>query len=131
MALSGPRLRVASARTATVMVWVPALPPIEATIGMRMASATICSIVPSNHEITQEARMAVSRLTNSQEKRERVVCQTVSVMVSSAPTPPRCRMSSSASSWITSTMSSTISVPTSRPASSTTAAETRLYCSNL
>ena len=33
--------RMASARTVTVMVWVPALPPIEATIGMRMASATI------------------------------------------------------------------------------------------
>ena len=43
-ALARPRSRVASARTATVMVCVPALPPIEATIGIRTASATIfCS----------------------------------------------------------------------------------------
>ena len=33
--------RVASARTATVMVWVPALPPMLATIGISTASATI------------------------------------------------------------------------------------------
>ena len=40
--------RVASARTATVMVWVPALPPMLATIGISTASATIFSIDPSN-----------------------------------------------------------------------------------
>ena len=40
--------RVASARTATVMVWVPALPPMLATIGISTASATIFSIAPSN-----------------------------------------------------------------------------------
>ena len=111
------------------MVWVPALPPIEATIGMRMASATICSIVASNSEITQEASTAVSRLMKSQAKRERVVSSTVSLIVSSAPTPPRCSTCSSASSWITSTMSSAISVPMRRPLSSVTAAETRLYLS--
>ena len=60
------------ARTATVMVWVPALPPIEATIGISTASATICWIVASNKAITQEARMAVARLTSSQPKRLRV-----------------------------------------------------------
>ena len=32
---------IAMARTATVRVWVPALPPIEATIGMSTARATI------------------------------------------------------------------------------------------
>ena len=37
--------RVASARTVTVMVCVPALPPIEATIGISTASATICWMV--------------------------------------------------------------------------------------
>ena len=80
---------MASARTATVMVCVPALPPIEATMGMRMASATICSSVASNREITQEASTAVRRLMKSQAKRERVVSSTVVVIVSSAPTPPR------------------------------------------
>ena len=37
-----------SIRTVTVMVWVPALPPIEATIGISTASETICSMVASN-----------------------------------------------------------------------------------
>ena len=34
---------------------------LEAAIGMRMAKATICSIVPPNQEITQEARMQVDK----------------------------------------------------------------------
>ena len=67
---------MASARTATVMVCVPALPPIDATIGISTASATICSMVASNRLITSEARIAVPRLTNSQVKRCLVVCHT-------------------------------------------------------
>ena len=39
---------IASARTDTAMVWVPALPPIEATIGISTASATISSIAAPN-----------------------------------------------------------------------------------
>ena len=42
-ALLEPSSRVASARTATVMVWVAALPPWLATIGASTASATIFS----------------------------------------------------------------------------------------
>ena len=61
--------RSASARTATVTVWVPALPPMEATIGISTASATIRSMVASNSPITAEARMAVSRLISSHELR--------------------------------------------------------------
>ena len=64
---------VASARTATVRACVPALPPIEATIGINTARATICSIVASKKEITIDARIAVIKLTKSQLKRERVV----------------------------------------------------------
>ena len=60
---------VASARTATAMVCVPAWPPIEAAMGMRMASATICSIAPSNSAITVEASMAVNRFATSQRTR--------------------------------------------------------------
>ena len=74
--IAGPRSCVASARTVTVMVCVPALPPIEATIGISTASATICSIVASNRLITEEARMAVPRLTSSQASAGAVVCQT-------------------------------------------------------
>ena len=67
--------RVARARTATVRACVPAFPPILATIGMRTARATICSIVASKNEITMEAMMAVSRFTNSQRKRVPVVAK--------------------------------------------------------
>ena len=41
-------LCVARARTVTVIVWVPALPPIDATIGIKTANATICWMVASN-----------------------------------------------------------------------------------
>ena len=42
----------AIARTATVKVWVPALAPIEATIGIKIAKATTFSIAASNKPIT-------------------------------------------------------------------------------
>ena len=54
--------RVASARTATVMVWVPALPPMLATIGISTASATILAIDPSNWLITQADSSAVTQV---------------------------------------------------------------------
>ena len=44
-----------------VSVWVPAFPPIEATIGIKIAKATISCIVPSNIEITIEASIAVNK----------------------------------------------------------------------
>ena len=106
--------RVASARTATVMVWVPALPPMLATIGISTASATIFWIDPSNWLITQDASSAVSRFANSQGKRPLAMVQTESDSSSSRPTPPNALMSSSASSSITSTMSSKVITPTSR-----------------
>ena len=68
-ALASLRSRVASARTATVMVCVPALPPMLATIGISTASATILAIEPSNWRITQDASSAVPRLASSQGKR--------------------------------------------------------------
>ena len=71
--LASVRSFMASARTATVRVWVPALPPMEATIGMSTASATIRSMVASNRPITMEATIAVMRLTTSQGKRARAV----------------------------------------------------------
>ena len=81
-------------------------------MGMSTASATICSMVASNRLITQEARIAVPRLTNSQMKRCLVVCQTGSDTDSPA-TPPSRRISSEASSWMTSTTSSAVIMPTS------------------
>ena len=60
---------IASARTDTAIVWVPALPPIEATIGISTASATICSIAPPNRPMIVEATSAVARLATSQRTR--------------------------------------------------------------
>ena len=117
--------RVASARTATVMVWVPALPPMLATIGISTASATILASASSKLLITQEASSAVSRFANSQGKRPLAMRQTESDSSSSRPTPPSAWMSSSASSSMTSTMSSKVITPTSRSFSSTTGADTR------
>ena len=80
----------------------------------------------SNRLITAAARKAVSRLTKSQRKRLLAIFGTGSDSSSSAWTPPSCLTSSSAASSITSTMSSTVMTPTSRPASSMTGAATRL-----
>ena len=77
-AVSSP---MASARTATVTVWVPALPPIEATIGISTASATIFSMAPSNWPITREAITAVTRFTVSHTPRRRAVRTVVGVHV--------------------------------------------------
>ena len=120
--------RVASARTATVMVCVAAFPPIDATMGMSTASATISWMVASNMPMMSEATTAVPRLMSSHTKRERAVSRTESDS-SSSPTPARRRMSSSASSRMTSTTSSMVSTPTSRPLASTTGADRRSYCS--
>ena len=53
--------RVAKARTATVMVWVPAFPPMLATIGISTASATICWIVARTTCCSGVALTAVNR----------------------------------------------------------------------
>ena len=60
---------VASARTVTASVWVPALPPTPATIGISAASATIFAIVPSNRPMMVAATSAVPRLAISQRTR--------------------------------------------------------------
>ena len=63
----------AMARTATVNAWIPAVPPMVATMGMRMARATSSWMVPANRLMTQEAPMAATRWIISQMKRDRVV----------------------------------------------------------
>ena len=81
---------MASARTATVMVCVPALPPMEATIGISTASATICSMVASNCLITAGRECAVPRLTSSHQNRAGTIWRTLSVdaLVADAGQPP-------------------------------------------
>ena len=57
---------VAKVLTVTANVCIPALPPIEATIGIKKASTTICSIVAPNKLIQYVAKKAVNRFNNNQ-----------------------------------------------------------------
>ncbi len=52
-----------------VMVWLPVLPPMPATIGISAASATSWEMVCSNRPITREATNAVQRLIASRAQR--------------------------------------------------------------
>ena len=61
----------AMARVITVSDWVPVLPPIPATTGMKMARATTRSSVCSNRPTTQAARKAVPRFSTIQGMRLR------------------------------------------------------------
>ena len=65
----------ASERTVTVSAWVPALPPMPATIGISVASATSRAIVPSKWAMTKAPIRAVNRLTTSQGRRFMLVCR--------------------------------------------------------
>ena len=62
---------VASARTVTASVWVPALPPTPATIGINAARIASRSIDPSNVRMTLVASSAVNKLAISQRTRAR------------------------------------------------------------
>ena len=59
----------ATARTIIVIVWLPELPPMPATIGISAASATSFSIEPSKTPITRDAMNAVTRLIASHVQR--------------------------------------------------------------
>ena len=52
-----------------VIVWLPELPPMPATIGISAARATSRAIDSSNAPITREAMNAVTRLMASQAQR--------------------------------------------------------------
>ena len=79
---------VAIALIVTAKVCIPAFPPIEATIGIKKAKATICSIEAPNLLITQVAKSAVKRFNNNQLNLLFVLIITLSV-ISSSPTPAK------------------------------------------
>src|SRR5581483_10026723 len=116
----------AMARTITVNVWIPAFPPMPATIGMKTARAANAWIDGSKSPTTVAARTAVGRFTSSQKSRRRATFPAGSKIVSSAETPPRWWMSSVASSWMTSMTSSTVMVPSRRLSRLTTGTASRL-----
>ena len=58
---------VAKALIVIARVCIPAFPPIEATIGIKNAKATICSIVAPNLLITHVAKKAVNKFNIDKE----------------------------------------------------------------
>ena len=113
---------VAKVLTVTAKVCIPAFPPIEATIGIKKANTTICSIVAPNKLIHHVARKAVNKLRSNQLNLLFVFVNTPSV-ISSSPTPANLKVSSSASSFKTVKTSSEVIIPTSLLVLSTTHAE--------
>ncbi|SKN47614.1 Uncharacterised protein [Mycobacteroides abscessus subsp. massiliense] len=108
-----------------VMVWLPELPPMPATMGISAASATIFSILPSNAPITRLAIKAVHRLMASHIQRFFTESQIGANKSSSSCKPAMLNMSASDSSRITSTISSMVILPISFLFSSTTGAVTK------
>ena len=94
-------------------------------MGMSAASAATFSMVPSKRLTTAAARKAVTRLMPSHTRRRRVEGITPANTSSSSRRPAADMTSCAASSRMTSTTSSTVMRPSSLPASSTTAADTR------
>ncbi|MNC22644.1 hypothetical protein D3C75_706500 [compost metagenome] len=88
----------ARARTIMVMVWLPVLPPIPATMGIRAASATSCEMLCSNRPMTREATKAVQRFSASQAQRVLTALATGANTSSSSLIPPMRRRSVSLSS---------------------------------
>ncbi|MCY1313049.1 hypothetical protein D9M70_635340 [compost metagenome] len=105
---------MASARMMSVMVWLPELPPMPATIDIRNARITIWLTVPSNCEATKDAVAAVQRLKSSQGARLRRAVATGAKMSSSCR-PARDSACSCESSRITSTTSAMVTRPMRRP----------------
>jgi hypothetical protein len=117
---------IASARTVTAMVWVPALPPTPATIGIKRRQ---------RDHLRDRAREQADDRRRHQRRRQigeqpadaaLVTVDHRLVDVAFAGAGQR-RMSSPASSEMMWTMSSTVIMPTSRPLGSTTAAEISAY----
>ncbi|MNT45854.1 hypothetical protein D3C72_1824580 [compost metagenome] len=125
LVLPGDTWSSAMARTIMVMVWLPELPPIPATIGISAARATSFSIEPSNRPITRDATKAVIRLMANQAQRLRSERQTEAKMSSSSRKPAMFSTSLSLSSRIRSTISSMVKRPIRRSFLSTTGADTR------
>ena len=116
---------VAIVLTVTANVCIPALPPIEATIGIKKAKTTICSIVAPNKLIHHVAKNAVNKFNSNQLNLLFVFVITPSV-ISSSPTPASLKASYSASSFNTVKTSSLMIIPTNLLFLSTTAAEFKL-----
>ena len=107
------------------------MPPMLATIGIKTARATTCSIVSWNKLITPDAIRAVSKFIPSHIALLRVEGSTGANMSSSSVSPAILSTVCSLSSLITSTTSSIVILPRSILFLSTTGAETKSLSSKI
>jgi hypothetical protein len=103
-----------------VELWVPTLPPIPAITGMNNANTGTEESAPSKPESAAATSTPPSAAAASHGMRTRKLVQNERVSNSSSPAPAILRMSSVASSRMTSTISSMVTIPTMRRCSSTT-----------
>ena len=113
----------ASARTMSVVVWLPELPPMPATIGISAASAASFAIDPSNAPTTREATKAVHRFKASHGPRFFALAQTLEKMSSSSRRPTLPSSCASCLSRTYSSTESTVTRPKTRPCGSSTGAQ--------
>ena len=105
-------LPVAKPRTTNVDVCVPILPPIPIITGINAAKASVSCKVLSKIPITAAAQIPPTQLAKSQGKRLRALSHEDFMRISrSLPAPAICKKSSVASSRMTSTISSTVTIP--------------------
>ena len=120
---------VANPRMISVDDWRPTFPPIAAMTGMNVTTATTSWIVArKNHKIEPDTMLPI-RLVSSQGTRSRTEWSAEECMSSSSSSicvPDIFSMSSVAASWMMSTTSSTVIIPTRVLSLSTTGIASRL-----
>ena len=99
---------VARLRTVTVEVWMPELPPMAMIAGTNSTSGLNVASTPENRSSTPPDSSVPSRQNRSHGSRCRMTPQTLRSSISSELVAAIFRLSSVASSWMTSTMSSTV-----------------------
>ena len=125
-------LPVANPLTIIVEDWVPILPPIPIITGIKAANAMVLFNTSSKTPIIKAAKIPPTQLANNQGTLIRAFSHDDLRRISrSFPAPTNCKKSSVASSRITSTTSSTVTIPKSRSSWSTTGTAKKLYCDTI
>ena len=126
---SSPR---ASARTTSVEAWEPELPPLLMMSGTKSARMTARAISSWKRPIAVAVSISLRKRAESHPPRFRTMVQKPMSKygASRASMPPNFWMSSVASSWTTSTMSSTVTMPFTCRSSSSTGMARKLCAAN-
>ena len=123
---------VAKPLTIIVEDCVPIFPPIPMITGINAANAIVLFNTSSKIPMIKAAKIPPTQLANSQGTLILAFSHDDFKRISrSFPAPTNCRKSSVASSRITSTTSSTVTMPKSLSSESTTGTAKKLYCETI